>query len=62
MPNKKNLEKSIEKHERHKCNPKPKDFFGTTTYQCGCGLYFTKKQYKDYLEGKYRPRRNILLD
>ena len=26
--------------EKHKCNPKPVNFFGTKTFQCGCGKYF----------------------
>lgn len=35
---------------KHIHNPKPKDFFGLTTYQCGCGAYFTKEQYEKYLK------------
>ncbi len=38
------------KREKHVCVPRPKDFFGITTYQCGCGIYFTEKQYKRYLK------------
>ena len=29
---------------KHICRPKSKDFYGTTTWQCGCGMYFTKEQ------------------
>ena len=25
----------------HICKPKPCNFFGTTTWQCGCGRYFS---------------------
>ena len=46
--------------EEHICNPKVVDFYGTITYQCKCGKYFSKEEvcrqheiYKYYISKKF---------
>jgi hypothetical protein len=42
------------KHKIHICK-----MFDLSTYQCGCGLYFTEKQYLAYKKVKKRARNGI---
>ena len=50
---------------KHICRPKSKDFYGTTTWQCGCGMYFTKEQVmerKEAIEIAEREFSSIVCD
>jgi hypothetical protein len=37
----------LQREKKHKHNFKPKNFFGITLYQCGCGIYDFKKSIRD---------------
>lgn len=36
----------IAKSQKHRCRPREIKTLGLPSYQCGCGRYFTKEQYK----------------